>query len=169
MIALYDRFIVALAMVVGGCLVVVMVIVAAEAISRYFFASPLSWVFEVTEHILLYIPFLGMAWLVRRAEGHVRIDVLVMVLGPKKRALINCWGSLVPALTCLAAGYYASWTTWDYYLRAIITDGVHPIPKYWLLFSIALGLTLTGIEFARKGRRHFREWQMGGETAGGTP
>ena len=169
MIAFYDRCIGGLAAVVGVCLVVVMLIVAAEAISRYFFASPLSWVFEVTEYLLLYIPFLGMAWLVRRTEGHVRIDVLVMALGPEKRALINCWGSMVPALTCLTAGYYAAWTTWDYHVRAILTDGVYPIPKYWLLVSIALGLILTGVEFARKGRRHFREWQLGGRITGDTP
>jgi TRAP-type C4-dicarboxylate transport system permease small subunit len=40
--------------------------VAAGIATRYFFNYPLPWVTEIAEYILLYIPFLVGAWVLKK-------------------------------------------------------------------------------------------------------
>ncbi len=101
-----------MATLAGVLLVFVMVSVSADVAGRYVFGRPIGWVVEFTEYILLYIPFLAMAWLVREG-GHVRIDVVLQALGPGTRSLVNAATSLAAALTCGVAAYWAALTAWD--------------------------------------------------------
>ena len=156
---LWQRFLSLLAAIVGLSLLFAMVAVSADVVGRYFLAAPIGWVLELTEYILLYTPFLGMAWLVRRAEGHVRIDVLVTALSPRTQIALNIMVAGVAAVACAAASYYAGLTTWDHYVRAVETYGIYPIPKWLLLIVIAVGFGLTAIEFVRKVFDHLIEWR----------
>jgi TRAP-type C4-dicarboxylate transport system permease small subunit len=133
---------------VGGILFC-MAAVTLEVLSRYFYGQPLSWVLEVTEHVLLYLPFLGMAWLARDPSGHVRIDLLSNALRPRSRRILSRAVDLLTACVCLVAASLAAWTTWDHYERNLPTQGVHPIPLWVLLGIIPFGLALTAIEYAR--------------------
>ena len=72
-VAAYDRFLGLLAAVVGLMVLASMVFVVVDVLLRYFFDAPIGWVIEVCEYFLLFTPFLGMAWLVRQAEGHIRM------------------------------------------------------------------------------------------------
>ena len=158
-VEVYDRLLVGLAIVVGIAILGSMVGVVSEVIGRYFFDHPFGWVFEFTEYVLLYTPFLGMAWLVRRAEGHVRIDVLVVMLNERSQALINTWVSLVAAVTCAITAYYAGVSTWGHYVRGVETSGVYQIPKFLLIIGISIGFAFTAVEFLRKSYRHYHQWQ----------
>lgn len=154
---LWERFLSLLAAIVGLLLLLAMVSVSADVVGRYFLAAPIGWVLELTEYILLYTPFLGMAWLVRRAEGHVRIDVLVSALPGRVQVKLNLLVALVAASACAAAAYYAGLTTWDHYQRGVETYGIYPIQKWTLLIVIAAGFAFTAVEFARKAQDHVRE------------
>ena len=77
----YDRLLALLAAAVGVMIVASMLFVVVDVLLRFFFGAPIGWVIEVCEYFLLFTPFLGMAWLVRQVEGHIRIDVLVQGLG----------------------------------------------------------------------------------------
>ncbi|MSP51754.1 MAG: TRAP transporter small permease [Alphaproteobacteria bacterium] len=146
----------ALAVVVGLLLVFAMLAVTGDVVARYFFSLPIGWTLEVTEHILLYTPFLGMAWLVNRADGHVRIDVVLVHLQPRTVHLVDGVVAFVVALMCAIAGWYASATTLDHMLRQVETYGIYPIPKWLLIVAIAVGFSLTAVEFFRKGLIHLR-------------
>jgi len=156
---IYDRALAGTAIVVAILIVMAMLLVTAEVISRSFFNSPIGWVLEATEAILLYAPFLGLAWLVRRTEGHVRIDVVINAFDGRTQELINAWVAVIAAIVCFIAGSLATSTTWDHIGRAVNTGGIYPIPKYTVLFVIALGLLMTGIEFVRKALGHYRIWK----------
>lgn len=156
----YDRVLDAMAALAGVLLVFVMVSVSADVAGRYVFGRPIGWVVEFTEYILLYIPFLAMAWLVREG-GHVRIDVVLQALGPGTRSLVNAATSLAAALTCGLAAYWAAATTWDNYARDVLTVGIYPIPKFIPLAVIALGLSMSFIEFLRQARRERSQWRDG--------
>ena len=75
-------------------------VIVLEIVLRYFLNRPLFWVVEVSEYSLLYICFLGAAWLLRR-EGHVKIDFLANRLQPKNEALLNAITSVLAAMVCL--------------------------------------------------------------------
>jgi TRAP-type C4-dicarboxylate transport system permease small subunit len=64
------------------------VIVCSDNFLRYFLNSPLVWGTEVTELLLLYITFLGTAW-VFREDGHVVIDVFTHQLDKRKRKILT--------------------------------------------------------------------------------
>lgn len=156
----YNRVLDAMAALAGVLLVFVMVSVSADVAGRYVFGRPIGWVVEFTEYILLYIPFLAMAWLVREG-GHVRIDVVLQALGPGTRSLVNAATSLAAALTCGVAAYWAVLTAWDNYQRDVLTVGIYPISKFIPLAIIALGLSMSFIEFLRQARRERSQWRDG--------
>ncbi len=158
-VSLWDQLLKLLAAIVGILLLFAMASVSVDVVGRYFLNAPIGWVLEVTEYILLYTPFLGMAWLVQRAEGHVRIDVVVRALSDKVQAGLNVIVCAIAATACGAAAYFAGWTTWDHGTRSVETYGIYPIPKWLLLIVIAVGFALTTVELVRKGLRHFAEWR----------
>ena len=162
MTAIYDRVLRAFAVIAGLLLVFSMLLVTFDVIGRYFFAAPIPWAFEITEYILLYIPFLGMAWLVRRAEGHVRIDVVLQAFGSRSQARLNFWTALLVAATCFAVAYYGIISTWGHFERGVMTNKVYQIPKFLLIMVIPAGFALTAIEFIRKARVHYLEWRQPG-------
>ena len=57
---------------------------------RYFLNRPLVWVLELTEYALLWVTFLGAAWLLRQG-GHVQVDVIVDFMSRrwKKRCAVK--------------------------------------------------------------------------------
>ena len=164
---LWERFLSLLAAIVGLLLLLAMLSVSADVVGRYFLAAPIGWVLELTEYILLYTPFLGMAWLVRRAEGHVRIDVLVSALPVRTRARLNLMVAAVAAFACASAAYYGGLTTWDHYRRGVETYGIYPIQKWTLLIVIAAGFAFTAVEFVRKASDHVREMRSDPGDVGG--
>jgi TRAP-type C4-dicarboxylate transport system permease small subunit len=138
------------AVVVAILILAAVGLVSSDVAGRYFFAAPIGWVGEITEYILLCIPFLSMPWLVRRAEGHVRVDLLVNAVPAGARRYINLISSVIAAATCAFAGYLAVETTIDHFQRNVLSYGIYPFPKYISISVIAWGFILTAIEFVRK-------------------
>ena len=62
---LFDRTMNAMAFLAGVILIFIMLSVCLEVILRDVFDAPQMWVTQVTECLLLYITFLGSAWLLR--------------------------------------------------------------------------------------------------------
>ena len=83
-----DRLEDALASAAAAMIVFTVIFVPLDVASRYFFGSPITWVYEVTEYILLMVPCLAMAWLARH-NGHVVIDVATSRLGERSRARLR--------------------------------------------------------------------------------
>lgn len=137
------------AVIAGGLILLLVFAVTADVVGRQFLGQSLTWVLEASEAMLLYVPFLAMAWLARH-NGHVAIDLVVNTLPRHVRRGMAAVVSAVAAGTCATAAYWATLTTWDHYERGIMTIGLHPVPKYLLLAVIALGFALSAIEFGRK-------------------
>ena len=106
-------------------------------------------VIEFCEHVLTYIPFLGMAWLVRLGKGHIQIDILLQALSFRARCLLEGVAFILVSLTCVFVAYHGFFTTLDQYNRDVLTWGIYPIPKYLIVMVIPAGFTLTAIEFLR--------------------
>lgn len=145
----FDRLEDALAVAAGALIVFALVSVGVDVVSRYFFNRPLSWVFEVTEYILLFVPCLGMAWLARH-DGHVIVDIATSRMPPRARTRL---ASVVAAVTALVCAFIAWWggvaTLESYRARAII-ENVLQTPQYLIYAAMPVGFALCAIEFARK-------------------
>ncbi len=148
-VSVYDAVVSICAVIVGVLILTTVVLVTSDVVGRYFFDAPIGWVFEVTEHILVCVPFLGMAWLARRGE-HVRIEIVVQRLPDRWHWRVDLIAALLSALACGIATYYGFAATVDHFSRGIVTYGIYPIPKFILIAIVTFGLGLTTIEFTRK-------------------
>ena len=89
-----DFIIVSFSFVAGLLLAFILLSVCLEVVMRYFFNRPLQWVVELTEYALLYITFLGTAWLLR-SEGHINVDVFLTLFSRRAQSGFKIFSSII--------------------------------------------------------------------------
>jgi len=132
----------------GLCLILIVISVCFEIVMRYFFRSPLIWVVELTEYGLLYVTFLGSAWLLRQ-DGHVKVDVVLSYMSRTWRKRWAVLSSLMGLGVSLVLTVFGAITTWDHYIRGIFKPSVLEFPTWVPLLAIPLGSSLLSIRFGR--------------------
>ena len=126
----------------------VMLSVCYEVAIRQFMGESTNWVLEINEIVLVYITFLGAAW-VLKAGGHVKLDLLIDRLKPKNAAMLNMVTSIIGAIIVLVLLWYGTLTTWDHYVQDIHPPSVMMIPTAYSLVIITVGSLLLLIQFLR--------------------
>jgi C4-dicarboxylate transporter, DctQ subunit len=131
-------------------LVGLMILVNTDLFLRFFFKSPVLGITEVTEIFLLYITFLGAAW-VFRDDGHVVVDVLLYNLMPGSRKVFEVQNNIIVGIISFVLVYYGTLTTIDHFMRgarnptiletpiALVT-GVIPVGAAVLLLEVLIKL-----------------------------
>ena len=130
----------------GVILIFIMLSVCLEVIMRYFLNRPLIWVTEVTECLLLYITFLGTAWLLRE-EGHVTVDIILNRLEPKVAALLGIINSIIGSFVALVLTWYGTVVMWDKFQRHIYTPSIMEIPIAAIVIIIPVGSIMLFTQF----------------------
>ena len=148
-----DRTIDSLAVFTQVLVVLVMLVVCADVFLRYFFNSPVFWVLESTQFALVFITFLGTAWVLKN-DGHVRMDIMLNRLSQRTQDRINIVTSILCAVACLVVTWYGVKVWWDYYQINYIYAGSLKIPAYFLVAVIPIGSLLLFIQFLRKAYGH---------------
>ncbi len=144
----YARLLDALAALSGAMILFAMVIVTLDVVLRGVSGGSLAWSFEVTEFILLYAPFLSMAWLARR-RGHIVVDMVVTRLPPSAARWTGVGVALFVAALCLFLTWWGGIATWDSFERDIRNAGVVDYPRWALLVTIPVCFALTAVEYLR--------------------
>ena len=147
--ALFDKLMNLMIFAAGLILMFIMLSVCLEVILRYFFDRPQMWVTEVTECLLLYITFMGAAWLLRE-DGHVKVDVLLNRLKPRVLAVLGVIGSLIGLFVSLTLTIYGFSVTWDYFQRGMYTPTAMEIPVSAIIVIIPVGSLMLLIQFIRR-------------------
>jgi len=147
--AIFDRVISVFAFLAGILIAYAFLSVCLEVILRYFFHRPQVWVIETAEYSLLFITFLGTAWVLRNG-GHVRVDVVLNQFKPQTQASINISTSIIGAIVCLVLAWYTGQLAWDYFQRGVYTIKMLDFPKGPLLAVIPVGFFLLFIQFLRR-------------------
>ncbi|RJQ83917.1 MAG: TRAP transporter small permease subunit [Desulfobacteraceae bacterium] len=68
---------------------VMVLIVFGGVVARYFFNSPINWIPELSQ-FLFGASFMLAGAYVLKINGHVRIDILVLRMGPRTQAILEC-------------------------------------------------------------------------------
>lgn len=76
-----------------------------DVVCRYFFDRPMHGIVSLTEWSLVYITFLGFAWL-QREDGHVKMDILTNVLNPKMKIIFNILGNMAGIIVSIIFIYF---------------------------------------------------------------
>jgi len=117
------------------------------------------WLFETTEYSLLWLTFLGAAW-VLRGEGHVKMDLLLTRLSPRAEAILNTITSIIGAIICLTLTWFGVKVTWDNFQTGYFLHTPKAPPIYPILIIIPVGSFLLFIQFLRRTRRYLRNWRV---------
>jgi TRAP-type C4-dicarboxylate transport system permease small subunit len=147
--AIYDAVLNALAFFAAVLLVLLMLCVTVDVILRYFFDMPQFWVGELAEYSLLYITFAGTAWVLRK-EGHVKIDILMAYINPRKTQILDAIASIVGILVCAVLTYYGVDVALDHIARGVYNPTLMEFPKGPLIAIIPIGAFLLFIQFIRR-------------------
>jgi len=144
----FDRIMDTLAFIAGVMLLLMTLFVCYSIITRYLGFKPPIWILQFTEYALLWITFLGAAWLLKK-DGHIRIDTLVSRLNPKSFRKVGIIDDFLGFAVSGIVFWFGTLHTIDLYQRQIMDVKGVSVAKYALFLIIPLGgLTLT-IQFGR--------------------
>lgn len=160
----FYRTIVNILAVCGALIILFMMLsISVGVVMRFFFHRSLVWLTEISGYGMVFMTFLVAAWVLRE-EGHVRIDLLVEHLKPKKRAFLEFITSIAGAVVCLVITGYSIVVTLDHLKRGVFTATDLEIPWAILLAVIPVGVLTLSIQFLIRARRYFKEARHGGDS-----
>ena len=109
---LFDRSLSLFSSIAGALIILAMISINVDVLMRFFFGKPLhNAVFALTEFSILFITFLGTAWLLRM-DGHVKMDFITIRLGDRNRVrfeLFSCAIGLFISLFLLVYGLHVTY------------------------------------------------------------
>ena len=154
--AIFDRAVNLLGILAGALLIFLMFGISTDVVMRYFLVRPIFWMGEVSEYTLVYITFLGAAW-VLKLKGHVRMDLVLIRLEPRTQALINIITSVMGSLICLLIVWGSAYSTWNHFRIGYVTPFLLGAPKFVILAVIPFGSFLLLIQFMKEAYGYHRE------------
>jgi C4-dicarboxylate transporter DctQ subunit len=146
---IFDRLVDLFAVVSGIFMAAAMLAVSFEVATRYFLNRPITWVIEATQYALVFITFLGAAW-VLRVDGHVTMDYVINRLSQRLQNLINAITYIICAVLCLVISVYGTLVTCDYYQTNYLNEGSVRVPAWLFSAVIPVGFILFFIQFLKK-------------------
>ncbi|WP_162901352.1 TRAP transporter small permease [Breoghania sp. L-A4] len=124
-----------------------MVLVVANAVSRFLFNAPVSGAFEITESMLTVLIFLSLA-LTQYEGGHIRVVLITQRLAPPLRRAARLFALIAGAL-------FFGWcavAAWGYAMQSLAINeqqwGAVRYPLYPVKFVVFAGLGLLAVQFA---------------------
>ena len=145
----FDKILAVLFWIAGALLIFSTVGTCIDVILRYVFNRPIHWMLEITEYIMLYIPFLGAA-LVLKEDGHIRVDILINHFSERSRAWLNVITSFVGGMVMLTYSVFGGQVTLDYFRRGIPSLESLKTPAFLILMIIPIGGFFFAIQFFRQ-------------------
>lgn len=124
----------------AGFLVVLMVLIVADVIMRYFFNSPIPGVFELTEQATGLVVVLSLAYCALE-KGHINVDLVISRFSKKGQAV---FGSIA-AILGIGIIFIMVWQTAGY-VKVMFRSGQSTttllIPLFPFITVTTIGLTL---------------------------
>jgi len=145
---IFDRVLDAGAVGSATLIMFIMLGICAEVVLRRL-GHPQIWEIEVTEYCLLYITFLGTAWLLRD-EGHVKVDIITNAINSKARARLGIITSVIGSAMSLYLVVWGGKVTLAYLQRGVVQCTPMLTPTYIVLLIIPLGSIPLFVQFLRR-------------------
>ena len=147
--AVLDKLLAFLAALAGLLLLFITFSISYAILARFVgFASPV-WVVQFNEYALLWLTFLGTAWLLAR-DKHVSIDLVTRLLPVYGRVILSLLHNAAGAVLCAVFTWYGALVTWDQFQRGVTDVQAIDFPKYLVLMVIPFGFFLLTAQFLRR-------------------
>lgn len=153
---LFDNFSNILFYISAALIFVCWLIISFEVFMRELLGLPQTWVVECSEYIILFVTFLGVAWVMKK-DGHISIEIVISAFGPKKAALLNFATSILGLFVCLIICIFGILSVIRAYNHHLLTFTALELPKWPFLSVIPLGALMLCLQFVSRARRFWNE------------
>lgn len=154
--SIFDWVIYALAILAAALIIFIVIATTTEIVSRLTLNHSISGILEITEYCLLFMTFLGAAWVLRE-EGHVKIELILSRLGTRTQCILNIVTSIIALIICIIVTWYGIKVTWEYYETGYLLSTVLKPASFYLFAVIPLGMFLLAIQLIRRIGKFVRE------------
>ncbi len=152
----FDRLISSLYIFSEVLIILLMVGVTVNVVLRYFFNRPLMGTEEVSEYFLLWLTFMGSAWVLKK-DKHIRIDILTAYLRPRAQAVLYTVLSVMSAVVFIFVAWYGGLACVGYIQRDVYLPQVLS-PRTGVVWSVVpFGSLLLFIQLLRNAFGTFRK------------
>ncbi len=148
----FDRLNRVLAFVACIMLVLITLAICTEIVSRAALDISNPWLVELSEITLLYITFLGAAWVLGN-DKHVALDLVLNNLSERVARQFYLVLSLVAAIACFIVTWFGILMVIDQYTSDIREPTIMAPMTFWITAVVPFGLFLLGVQFIRRGFR----------------
>jgi TRAP-type C4-dicarboxylate transport system permease small subunit len=146
----FDRLLDVCAWIGCGLLAFQVVSVSTEVICRSFFDISFSLITPLNEWSLVYLTFLGVAWL-QREGGHTSDDSIAALLPAEVNRAAKWFGWMLAVATCALLTWYGALATWDNYSKdAYDYFKLREVPVFYVYLIIPVGSLLWLIQLLRR-------------------
>ena len=148
----FDRLNRTLAAVACVMLVLITLAICIEIVTRATLDFSNQWLVELSEITLLYITFLGAAWVLGN-DKHVALDLVLNHIGPRGAGRLHCALSILAAAACFTLAWFGTLTVADQYLNEIREPTIMAPSTFWITAVVPFGFVLLGAQFLRRAAR----------------
>lgn len=144
--SIFDLLSEYLALAGGAIIVGLMLLISVASISRYFFGEAMGWSTEIGAFSLIFITFFG-GPLLARNNGHISVDILPNLLGPRGSKKVTLFANFTGLLVSLVLGWYGIKATVEAFNSNQMVVSMLRTPKYVMLAVITGGFILIAAGF----------------------
>jgi TRAP-type C4-dicarboxylate transport system permease small subunit len=105
---------------------------------RYAFSITYIGIFELTEYSLLWMTFMGAAYIMKN-NGHVRVDAVINLLNPKNGAIMNMIASVISLFILMVVTFYSTKLTLHDFRTDFTLSGILKPVKWPIEIIIPIG------------------------------
>lgn len=132
----------------GLLIAAMMLVITLDVVVRNLGYQSSAHFFTFTEYALLIVPCLGAPWLVRE-KGHVFVEILLMHLGPRPRAVLRTAIGLLCVAVCVVLAWYGFEVTLRDYLGNEKDVRSLDMPRWMIVGFVPLSFAMMAVEFLR--------------------
>lgn len=148
----FDRLNQALVVVACTLLVLITLAICTEILSRSLFNISNPWLVELSEITLLYVTFLGAAWVLGN-DKHVALDLVLNHIGDRTARWLHVVLSVSAGVACFITCWYGILTVLDQFQNDIREPTIMAPLTFWITLVVPFGFILLGIQFLRRAVR----------------
>ncbi len=135
---------------VGGIMIVMaMLLIFGDVVSRYIFNKPAMSIYYYSEYILLYSTFLAAAY-VLKIDRHIRVDVLYNFLSEKTQTILLVFSDFFGLLYTLFLLWLSSEMVYTAFERGAKFSTPMEHYQYPVLMVIPFGCVLLSLQWIRR-------------------
>ena len=148
----FDKFNLFLAYLACTMLVLIILAICAEIITRS--VSPITnpWLIDLSEITLLYSTFLAASWVLGN-DKHITLDLLLNHTSKNVSKYLHLGLSVLAAVACFVICWFGILTVIDQFQNDIREPTIMAPLTFWITAVVLFGLFLLGFQFLRRGVR----------------